>query len=190
MNDANAQITTTASMMFQNSRRYEPGCRITPRSIICNVKRISFRSIHTSVFTNLQYHFDGKYNSEHVVNHVQVIVPFRVIVDRVFGGQCHAAQYDYEHYEEIEIPEVHDPMGGSPDAVDKNSVLLSNKNSGQCRRVLNYPLVGVNKNMDEYGNMGFGPSSSSSSSALLSSGSSKWWCFRWCLISETLRIIS
>jgi len=52
----------------------------------------------------------------------------------------------------------------------------------------NYQLVGDNKNIDEYGNMGFGPSSSSSSSTLLS-GSSEW-CFRWCLISETLRIIS
>lgn len=134
MNDANAQMTTTASMMFQNSRRYEPGCRITPRSIICNVKRINFRSVHTSVFTDLQYHFDGEYHGEHVVDHVQVIVPFRVIVDRVLGGQCHAAQYDYEHYEEIEIPEVHDPMGGPPDAVDKNHVRLLNKNSDPCRQ--------------------------------------------------------
>lgn len=36
MNEAKAQITTTASIMFQNSLRYEPGCKITPRSIICN----------------------------------------------------------------------------------------------------------------------------------------------------------
>lgn len=35
INDANAQITTTASIMFQNSRRYEPGCKITPRSMTC-----------------------------------------------------------------------------------------------------------------------------------------------------------
>lgn len=35
----------------------------------------------------------------------------------------------------------------------------------------NYQLVGDNKNIDEYGNMGFGPSSSSSSSTLLSGSS-------------------
>jgi hypothetical protein len=30
-----AQMTTTASIMFQNSLRYDPGCRITPKSRIC-----------------------------------------------------------------------------------------------------------------------------------------------------------
>lgn len=36
-NDTAAQITTTASITFQNSRRYDPGCNITPRSMILKI---------------------------------------------------------------------------------------------------------------------------------------------------------
>lgn len=34
-NETAAHITTTASMMFQNSRKYEPGCKMMPKSRIC-----------------------------------------------------------------------------------------------------------------------------------------------------------
>ena len=34
-NETAAHITTTASMIFQNSRKYEPGCKMMPKSRIC-----------------------------------------------------------------------------------------------------------------------------------------------------------
>lgn len=77
MNDANAQITTTASMMFQNSLRYEPGCKITPKSIIYIQIRKSVSGQVTGLRNRcfarksyLQDHFDGKDHGEHIVDYV------------------------------------------------------------------------------------------------------------------------
>lgn len=76
MNDANAQMTTTASMMFQNSLRYEPGCKITPKSIIYDTTKRNGQlvggrwNVRFARNPYLQDHFDGENYSEHIVDYI------------------------------------------------------------------------------------------------------------------------
>lgn len=192
-------MTTTASIIFQNSLRYEPGCKITPKSIICNMKYMTVcRQIIIQLNANLTFN---------------IISIAKITVNTLSTTSKASFQSDWSL------------IGSSAaNAILLNMMISIMKKSkylkftiqwaalrmlicekciyiyfvkSQLRidfcyfsisQIIQYPLVGVSKNIDEYGSIGLGPSSSSSSSTLLS-GSSMW-CFRWCLISETLWIIS
>lgn len=68
---------------------------------------------------NFQHHLDGKNTGERVVEVIEDLVPRRVLPDGILGGQRDTRQRYHQHYEEVEVPKVHDPVGGSSYATNR-----------------------------------------------------------------------
>jgi len=69
---------------------------------------------------DLEHHFDGENAGEDEVEGVEDAVAGRVLVDRVLGGQRDAARADDDHYEQVEVAQVHDEVTETTQPVRHN----------------------------------------------------------------------
>lgn len=73
-------------------------------------------------------HLDGEDGGEHVVEHFQeVVAPTGTelgVLDRVLGRERHGARADHDHYEYVEVAQVHDEVAEAPDAMVKRSAVV------------------------------------------------------------------
>ena len=58
----------------------------------------------------LEQHFNGEEPCEDVIEVGQDVVPLAVLLHRVLGRQCDAAEDDDDHDERLEAGNCHDPV--------------------------------------------------------------------------------
>jgi len=68
---------------------------------------------------NLEDEFDGEDSGEDEVEIVEDDVASGFLVDRVLGGQRNAAGADDDHYEQVEVAQVHDEVTETTHSADR-----------------------------------------------------------------------
>jgi len=81
--------------------------------------QIRARMEYNAEIDDLQHHLDGEDTGERVIEVIEDLVPRRVLRDGILGGQRDTRQRYHHHYKEVEVPKVHDPVGGSSYAANE-----------------------------------------------------------------------
>ena len=71
----------------------------------------------------LENKFDSKDSSEDEIEFIEYSISYRVLANRILGGQRNTTGADDYHNEQIEIPQIDDKMTETPNSVTQRRTL-------------------------------------------------------------------